>query len=181
MTAPPGLAPADGCNDRSTRGECSPVRGIARVVRARALTGARFGLAAYLCLLAYHVHWFRTIEHAVPNVATWAGRYPGFGFTWELTALNVPARLVARLLAPSRPWIMPQRIRAQRHPPRVPASWNAGAWVTTGALGYVAAGSAAGGLWALLGAATLACRHRRRSLEDHAGLRPGGGAPGPGT
>jgi hypothetical protein len=80
--------------------------------------GTLVGLAVYLALLVVHLMKFRTVSHAVPSICTWAGRHPGYCFTWELTAINLPARLIADHVPTLRDGgLVPQRIRFHREHP----------------------------------------------------------------
>ena len=65
-------------------------------MRRWAVDGVLTGLGLYAVLLTIHLAKFRTIAYSVPNIAGWAGSYPGYGWTWELTAINMPADLIDR-------------------------------------------------------------------------------------
>jgi hypothetical protein len=101
------------------------------------LRGALAGLACYAVLLGVHLVKFRKIEYAVPNIAGYAGPYPGYGFTWDLTAVNLPTRLL-------RSWgvrVRPQVIRFHGERRRAPSLWSPWVWVGVGASGYAMAGA----------------------------------------
>lgn len=105
--------------------------------------GFLLGLAFYAALLTMHLAKFGTVEYRVPNVAVWTGRFPGFGYTWDLTAINLPARLV-RKLPGLRRRVLPQAIRFPTESVDAPRAWSMDIWLFTGALGYTLAGLALG-------------------------------------
>jgi hypothetical protein len=146
------------------------VRFVARRGLRHALAGAFVGLAVYLALLIAHLVQYRTISHAVPSICTWAGRYPGYCYTWDLTALNLSARLIDDAQALRGRGVMPQRVRFHGERPRVPPAWNASAWVAAGALGYAIACALVAGLCSLVDTAMGSQRRTRM----HGSPRPPG-------
>jgi hypothetical protein len=118
-------------------------------------------LLVYALLLFVHLAKFGTIAYGVPNIAGWAGRYPGYGWTWELTAINLPAELVHRV-----PWlrhrlVVPQAVSGHGFLHRkIPKAWSPARWLIAGALGYAIAGLAVGCLVAIVRARTRATRPR---------------------
>ena len=109
-------------------------------MRRWAVDGVLTGLGLYAVLLTIHLAKFRTIAYSVPNIAGWAGSYPGYGWTWELTAINMPADLIDRSPRLRNRGARPQVVTG--HGVRFPESrsWSATGWVVSGVAGYALAG-----------------------------------------
>jgi hypothetical protein len=125
--------------------------------------GALLGFSIYTVLLVIHLVKFGGIYHAVPNIAGYAGRYPGYGFTWDLDLINVPADLLrprpatVREARDPKGWVTSQTLTHYSNHPKVlardprgwadtkrPRAWNPWTWLATGVLGYTFVGLGAG-------------------------------------
>jgi hypothetical protein len=133
----------------------------------RLAIAASIGVACYALLLAVHVAKFGAIRHGVPNIAGWAGRYPGYGWTWDLVAVNLPADLFDRV-AWRMPWlrdrgVIPQVVTGHTVHHDDPEGWRAGRWIAAGAIGYAITGAVVGMLAGVRRRATRAVARARDS------------------
>lgn len=110
------------------------------------IKGALLGLLIYDALLVFHLARFGGVHYCVPNIAGWAGRYPGFGWTWELSAINLPVNLIDDVPSLRERWVVPQSVAFYVGEFKAPKAWSATTWVISGVVGNTLAGLVLGGL-----------------------------------